>query len=53
MRKKGANLCQQNCDPFDENNDCTTGFESQPFPLLTATDGMFQRIDLEGGQRYD
>jgi hypothetical protein len=36
MRKKVANLCQQNCDPFDENNDCTTGFESQPFPLLTG-----------------
>jgi hypothetical protein len=46
MRKKGPNLCQQNCDPFDGNNDCTSGFESQPF---AATDGRFQRINLEGG----
>jgi hypothetical protein len=29
MRKKGANLCQQNCNPLDENNDFTLGVESQ------------------------
>jgi hypothetical protein len=34
--QEGANLFQQNCDPVDENDDCTTGFESQPFPLLTG-----------------
>jgi hypothetical protein len=29
MRKKGANHCQQNCDPLDQDNDFTLGVESQ------------------------
>ena len=29
MRKKGANSCQQNRDPLDEDNDFTLGVESQ------------------------
>jgi hypothetical protein len=38
MRKKGANLCQQNCDPLDEDNDFTLGVESQ-WPARTRTMG--------------
>jgi hypothetical protein len=29
MRKNGANLCQQNCDPLNLDNDFTLGVESQ------------------------
>ncbi len=38
MRKKGANLCQQNCDPLDEDNDFTLSVESQRshFPDFAA-----------------
>jgi hypothetical protein len=40
VRKKGANLCRQNCDPLDENNDFIAGVESQTFsakgPFLTG-----------------
>jgi hypothetical protein len=42
MRKKGANLCPQNCDPLDEDNDFTLRGESQlsyfliSLPIATA-----------------
>jgi len=37
MRKKGANLSQQNCDPLDEDNDFTTGVaKSICLSLLTG-----------------
>jgi hypothetical protein len=31
MRKKGKNLCLQNCDLLDENNDFKPAVESQTF----------------------
>ena len=52
MRKKGANHCQQNCDPLDEDNDFTVGVESQDTRRLLSEARADSSTDVRHNDQF-